>query len=174
MAALVVVLMLIVFLLPMIVSLGILLVGLVVGSSREQEHFRDLDRREAASGDILLTNLKTFPGAVSGALPPQLVTGEVTIASDAMKNWLARWRKLFGGEIRSYESLQRRARREACLRLVEQARRAGYNAVGNLRLDGVDIAGAATTPKAGKQAAIVSVIASGTAYCWAPSAGQSS
>jgi len=92
----------------------------------------------------------------------------VTIASDAMKNWLARWRKLFGGEIRSYETLQRRARREACLRVVEQARAAGYNAVCNLRLDGVDVAGAATSPQAGKQAAIVSVIASGTAYCWGP------
>jgi uncharacterized protein YbjQ (UPF0145 family) len=103
---------------------------------------------------------------VPSALPPRLFTGEVTIGSDAMKNWLAKWRKFFGGEIRSYETLQRRARREACLRVVEQARSEGYNALCNLRIDGADIVGAASNPRRRKQAAIVSVLASGTAYCW--------
>jgi uncharacterized protein YbjQ (UPF0145 family) len=154
------------FCLPLVVPVVVLLVGFLIGSSREREHFADLDRREAVAAGVLVTNLKTFPGAVPSALPPRLVAGEVTIASDAMKNWLSKWRKFFGGEMHSYETLQRRARREACLRLVEKARAEGYNAICNLRIEGVDIAGAATRPSGGKQPAIVSVIASGTAYCW--------
>lgn len=154
-------------LLPVLLPIGVLLVGFFVGARREDEHFRDLDRREAAAADVLVTNLKSYPGAQTGSgLPPRLITGEVTIGSDAMKNWLSRWRKLFGGEMQSYVSMQTRARREARLRVIEQARAAGYNAVCNLRFNGVDIGGAADVSQQARRAAIVSVIASGTAYTW--------
>lgn len=166
MSILALVLVLFLVLLPFLIPTAVLLVGFVVGARRERRHFEELDRREAAAAGFLVTSLKTYPGAIPGALPPRLVTGEVAIGSDAMKNWLAKWRKLFGGEIHSYETLQRRARREACLRVIEQARAEGYNAVCNLRIEGVDIAGAVTSPQAGRKPAIVCVLASGTAYQW--------
>lgn len=155
-------------LLPLLIPAVVLLVGFFVGAHREREHFLDLDRREAAAADVLVTNLKGYPGATPGGglPPPRLIVGEVTIGSDAMKNWLSKWRKLFGGEMHSYVAMQTRARREARLRVIEQAKAAGYNAVCNLRFDGVDVSGAAHSAQGTRRAATVAVIASGTAYTW--------
>lgn len=163
------------FLLMLLAPLLMLLWGLLVffcgwflGHRHEQDHRRDLDRREAAAAGVLVTSLKTFPGACPGAAQPQLVTGEVVIGSDTMKNWLARWQGFFGGEMKGYASMQSRARREARLRVIEQALAAGHNAVGNLRLEGADILGATHAPRGKRRAAAVAVLASGTAYTWKP------
>ena len=51
---------------------------------------------------------------------------EVVVASDYLKSWLASWRKMFGGEMKSFRTLQERAKREAVLRLTEQAVAQGF------------------------------------------------
>lgn len=135
--------------------------GLFVGGSIERRHFRKLDEREAANADMLITQLKSFPFVVAGPSPPAIFFGEAVIASDYLKSFLGNVRKIFGGEMRSYQSLLVRARREALLRLVEDARQQGYNAVCNVRYDSTDIAGAS---KARKKAVMVTLLASGTAY----------
>lgn len=90
-----------------------------------------------------------------------MIVCEVVIATDYLKSFLAALKKLIGGEVKSYLSLVERARREAILRVLEEARRQGYNAVCNIRLVASDIGGSAHQRKG---AAMVTLIASGTAY----------
>ena len=97
-------------LLPLLIPAAVLLVGFFVGAHREQEHFLDLDRREAAAADVLVTNLKDYPGVTpGGGLPPPRLMWAVTIGGDAMRSWLSKWRKLFGGRC-GFVAMQTRAR----------------------------------------------------------------
>ncbi|MFN4260554.1 MAG: YbjQ family protein [Gemmataceae bacterium] len=150
--------------LELLISVGgfLLLLGLgfCVGGSRERRHLRQLEQREREQSDCLITQLKTFPGAATADAPACLLVAEVVIASDFLKSFLASMRGIFGGEVRSYRTLMDRARREAVLRVVEQARALGYNAVCNIRLQTADIGGGTATQKF----PIVAILASGTAY----------
>jgi len=144
--------------------LFLLMLGLLVGRSREQRHFRDLERRERAMRDMRLTQIRSYPGFRPGKAPPRMMVGEVVIASDYFKSFLAGLRNLFGGELTSYESLLERARREATLRILEQAREAGYDAVCNLRLETADLGGNASSAGKRGRAAMATILASATAY----------
>jgi len=135
--------------------------GFFAGGYTERSHFRRLDEREEANRGFIVTQLKTFPGGAATDLPPQLFLGETVIASDYLKTFLSKIRKFFGGELRSYHSLLERARRESLLRIVDQAKAAGYDTLCNLRYETADIGGA-TNPK--KTVVTVAVIASATAY----------
>lgn len=134
-------------------------VGWTFGSLAESRHRRSLRRRQAALSYMLITDIKTFPGGVEPSSPITLVVGEVVIATDYLKSFLATIRKILGGEVRSYLSLMERARSEALLRIMEQARQGGCDAVCNVRLETAAIGGMSR-----KAAAMVGVIASGTAY----------
>jgi uncharacterized protein YbjQ (UPF0145 family) len=142
------------------ILVGLLALGLLAGGYAERKHFRELAAREATNGDFLITQLKTFPGVRVGVTAPTIVYGEVVIASDYLKSFLSRLRKIFGSELRSYNSLLVRARREVLQQLVERARENGYDAICNVRLDTVDVAG--TSKRRG--AAMVAMLASATAY----------
>jgi len=135
--------------------------GWLSGRMAERRHFRRLARREQALAHMLVTDLKSFPPAPDASRYATLVTGDVVIATDYMKSFLARIRKILGGELRSYQSLMSRARREAVLRMMEKARELGYDAVCNVRLNPADIGG--VTRRRG--AVMVAVCATGTAYC---------
>lgn len=143
-------------------TLVLLLLGLVVGGSRERLHIRHLDAREQQLSQMLATQVKTYPAAVTSSQPPTLLVAECIIATDYLKSFLAALRNIFGGEVRSYQSLLTRARREATLRILEQAREQGYNAICNLRLETADIGGSVTQTKRG--AVMVAILASATAY----------
>ena len=78
---------------------------------------------------------------------------------DYFKRFLAGIRAIFGGRIKSYEPLLDRARREAILRMKEEALAKGYTAVINLRLDTSRLASAT---KDGKSTAGVEILAFGT------------
>ena len=142
---------------------GLLLLGLLAGGHAERKHLRALEQREAALAGMLVTDLKTFPGGTEDALTPEIVIGEASIACDYPKAFLASLRNLIGGEVRSFETLQLRARREATLRAMEQAHAKGFNALGNLRLEMADIGGSIVTNQKRKMV-VVSVIAYATAY----------
>ena len=64
-----------------------------------------------------------------------LVVGSVVIAEDYFKRVAASLKSLVGGNIRSYESLLERGRREAIVRMKEEARRLGATHVVNVRLE---------------------------------------
>ena len=109
---------------------------------------------------MVVSDIKSFPGGADTRAGATMVLGEVVIATDYLKSFLARIRKILGGELRSYESLMQRARREAMVRMLEQAREMGYDAVCNLRLDPSDIGGATQR----RRAVMVAICATGTAY----------
>lgn len=138
-----------------------LCLGLFVGGAIERRHFRNLDEREAGNVGFLITQLKSYPGAVLGPNAPTMLCGEAVISSDYLKTFLAGVRKIFGGEMKSYQSLLVRARREALQRVVEQARSMGYNAICNVRYDSTDIGGVS---KRKNKVVMVTILASATAY----------
>ncbi|MCH7721522.1 MAG: heavy metal-binding domain-containing protein, partial [Planctomycetes bacterium] len=116
-----------------VVPVAVLLVlGFFIGRWRERSHFHSLIRREADFRDLSIVNLKTVPHPeqVSQA---KLVYGDAVIATDYFKGFAARLRSIVGGELRSYETLMERARREATLRLLQQARAIGATEVWNIR-----------------------------------------
>ena len=147
----------------LLVFLGpLFLFGFVIGRTVEKRHFQSIEERETANRDILVTQIKTFPMAVSGASPPLAVMSEVVIASDYLKSFLASWRNIFGGEVKSFQKLQERAKREAILRLIEDAKSRGYNAVCNVRVNSADIGGNTSGRK--NKVPMAAVIATATAY----------
>ncbi len=137
----------------------LLLLGFTCGRFAENRHRRGLRRREQQMSHMLLTDIKTFPGGVASGTTPTLVVAEAVIATDYLKSFLASIRKILGGEVRSYLSLMARARRESLVRIMEQTRELGCDAICNIRLETAAIGGMTR-----KGTAMVGVIASGTAY----------
>lgn len=110
----------------------LLLIGVFFGTRAQKKHVANLEAREAAMAHIIVTNLKTLP---VGSRPPQLVSGSVVIAFDYFRRFIATFVMLVGGRITMYEEMLDRARREALLRLLEQADAAGSREVHNVRFE---------------------------------------
>lgn len=143
---------------PLGITAFLLLLGLIVGGTTERKHFRTLAEREAQHG-VLISQIKSFPFATTQSeLPPRILVAEVVIGTDYLKSFLASFRNIFGGEVRSFQTLLTRSRREALQRLVEQAEAQGYNAICNVRFDTADVGGG------NKKVHMSAVLASGTAY----------
>lgn len=147
------------FLVPLI------LFGLIIGRTVEKRHFARLDRFDEQHAGFLVTQMKSFPLAQPGQAAPSLVIAEVVIASDVLKSWFAKWRNLFGGEVRSFQTLQTRAKREAVARLTQSAIDQGFNAICNVRIEAADVGGATSQQKT----PMAAVIATATAYHTRPS-----
>ena len=122
------------------VTLALLVGGLVIGRVTERSHIARLDAGERTVASILLTDLKTPPPGMDVAAS-HLVIGEAVIATDYWKTFAANIRNLFGGEVRSLGTLMWRARRQARLRMVQQAHQLGASAVINVRLETAEIGG---------------------------------
>jgi uncharacterized protein YbjQ (UPF0145 family) len=148
-------------LIQLVIVLLLILFGYGIGSWVERRHLADLDRRESANGPFLVTQLKSFPAFQLGGPVPQLIVAETVIATDYFKTFAASIRRLFGGELRGYQTLLDRARRESAQRVIEHARSLGYNAICNLRLETADIGGNNSSKKG---AVMVCIMASATAY----------
>lgn len=111
----------------------LLLVGLVFGRAAEKRHFRDIVRRESELADILVFNERTPPkGPFREAA---LVVGSVVVAEDYFKRIAASLKSLVGGRLTAYESLMDRGRREAILRMKQDARSRGARYVINVRFE---------------------------------------
>jgi uncharacterized protein YbjQ (UPF0145 family) len=104
------------------------------GTAIEKKHYRQLRAREHASRRFLTVTFPYTPPDQEAA-DTMLVTGSVVVSVDYFKRFLAGLRMLFGGRIASYEPLLDRARREAIMRMKDEARRKGFNAVINVRLE---------------------------------------
>lgn len=145
------------------IQLGIfvvlLAVGFAVGRWREYRHLQSLDRRERALAGLPALNLRTVPNPEQ-IRQATLVTGEAVIATDYFKTFAAWLRGILGGEIGAYNTLLTRARREALLRMLEQARQMGATEVWNVRFETSNILGGPGTRNA---AVSVEMLAYGTA-----------
>jgi uncharacterized protein YbjQ (UPF0145 family) len=146
---------LILFMIP----LSIFLVGALWGRRVEKKHFAELGRRELLFADFPIHSWRKMPDGLD-ALRSDLVTGAVVISEDAGKRFLARLKNLRGGNIKSYETLLDRGRREACLRMLEQAKSQGADAIVNVRYETSDL----TSQKDGQASPIgIEVMVFGTA-----------
>lgn len=106
----------------LLISIGLpvllIVIGRVVGSRIERNHYKSIVERESRfeSQPAFSTKESGLPGPVRSA---SLATGSVVISVDHFKRFLSGFRMFFGGEVRSYSSLIDRARREAVLRMKE-------------------------------------------------------
>lgn len=144
-----------------LIQLGIFLLllaaGYFFGRRAERKHYRSIYEREEQLRSLVV---------ISERLPPPelvhhdsvLVSGNVVVSVDYFKTVAAGLRNLVGGNVSAYESLLDRARREAVLRLQEQARGLGAEAVINLKFETSRVAG-----NAGQALGSVEVLAYGTA-----------
>ena len=139
-----------------VIVLVLLALGYSFGSYRERKHYASIREREEAMQDIMVFESRfapnTFfaPDSLDANLPQdqnsaeeqsstfvggEMVLGNVVISTDYFKMFVASLRKLVGGRLRSYESLLDRGRREAMLRMKEQARAQGANRIFNVRFE---------------------------------------
>jgi len=132
--------------------------GLVFGRINERRHYRSITEREAKYRDILVFNEKRLPPEFKGH-SFSLVQGSVVISSDYFKNIVAGLRSLIGGNLKSYETLLERARREALLRMKQQAHERGAQ-----RVMGVRFETSSLNQGRAKQTLCCEVLAYGTAF----------
>ncbi|MGD1906884.1 MAG: YbjQ family protein [Leptolyngbyaceae cyanobacterium] len=139
--------------------LGLLLLlglGFFVGSDIEKKHFADLRDREYRTRQVPVINLGAKT-PIPDAERAKLFVGSVVISSDYFKTFIAAWINVFGGRISTYESLMERARREAILRMKEDAIQWGAQQLVNVRLETAEMGG-----RTGKGIVSVEVVAYGT------------
>lgn len=137
--------------------LVLLALGFGFGRWAEKRHYRSIHAREAILRGLIV---------VPDRMPPiqyqhyhsNLVTGSVVVSVDYFKTVAAGLRSFIGGRIGAYESLLDRARREAILRMQEDALRQGAEAVFNLKFETARIG-----QNAGQGLGSVEVLAYGTA-----------
>lgn len=115
-----------------------LAVGGGAGRVVERGHERSLTRREAAIAGVVVTDLRHAPPGCVGA---HLVSGDVVIATDYGKHLAGRVRTVLGGEVRSMRRMLDRGRREALLRVREQAASVGADLVVNVRFHTMEVDG---------------------------------
>ncbi len=138
---------------------AILIFAYLVGNYIEKQHFRRIQRREAALHGFPVTTFASMPDEwdVERA---EMVSGNVVVSLDYFKRVIAGLRSIIGGRVKTYEPLLDRARREALLRMTENAKDRGYDAVINVRLETSRLANATGN---GNGTAGVEMLAFGTA-----------
>jgi uncharacterized protein YbjQ (UPF0145 family) len=105
----------------LIVFLSLLALGYGAGSWAEKRHYRSISEREEATLNLPAVTLKSVDVPAHKIRSARLVHGSVVISVDYFKRMLAGLRNIFGGRVKSYESLVDRARREALLRMKAMA-----------------------------------------------------
>ena len=115
----------------LIVVLVLLIIGFFVGSYNEKRHYESIAQRERKFLQLPMVPMKTIPQNET-IQSSKLVTGSVVVSIDHFKRLLAGFRSIFGGNVSSYETLIDRARREAILRMKEEAALA--DAIYNLKI----------------------------------------
>lgn len=118
----------------LIVFLVLLALGYGFGRYAESKHYKSIIKREKQLNSIPAIASK-IPPAASRELNSQLVSGSVVISIDYFKRFIAGLRNIFGGRITSYETLLDRARREALLRMKEEAKKLNAELVFNIKLE---------------------------------------
>jgi uncharacterized protein YbjQ (UPF0145 family) len=121
-----------------LIAIGFTVVMLVVaytfGVIGEKRHYSKIRTREAKLNGILIFNEKMPPAHYVGH-EFVLVSGSVVMSSDYFRQTIAALKKFFGGRLTSFESMMDRGRREAILRMKEEAERMGAKVIFNVRLE---------------------------------------
>ena len=122
----------------LIIFITLLALGYIFGRVAESRHYKSILAREKKLLRIPALTIKTIPQD-NLQITGELVSGNVVVSVDYFKRFLAGLRNLFGGRIISYETLLDRARREAILRMKEQAEKKRALVIMNVRLETASI-----------------------------------
>jgi len=141
-----------------IVFLVLLAIGYGFGRATELRHFKSIRKREQALQSIPAIATK-IPDPTLRPRETQLVTGNVVVSVDYFKRFIAGLRNLVGGRVTAYETLLDRARREAILRMKEEASALGASLIFNVKFETASISKGRKN-----QIGAVEVYAYGTAY----------
>lgn len=139
-----------------IIFLTLISLGYIFGSIAEKRHFKSIFKREKELQNIL-TFSERFPPAYNNPVETNLVAGNVVISIDYFKHISAGLRNIVGGRVSAYESLIERARREAILRMKQDAKDKGAESIFNVKLETASI-----SKGRGNQIGSVEVYAYGT------------
>lgn len=122
----------------LIIFITLLGLGYFFGQWNESRHYNSLIQRERIFNTIPAIATKKITAEFS-QFETQMVTGNVVISVDYFKRFLAGLRMMFGGPVLSYETLIERARREAILRMKEQAKKIHAHSVFNIKMETASI-----------------------------------
>lgn len=120
------------------ITLLLACIGWYFGSRAERKHLQQLAQQEAQLAYIRVGSRRIDTREQQTG---QLVMANVVISQDYFKFVWAHIHSFFGGRLKTYESLLERARREAILRLKQQAASVGADEVLAIRLSMSEIAG---------------------------------
>jgi len=123
----------------LIIFLVLLASGYAVGRIAERRHYRSIIAREKDMANVMVFTNR-FPPLTQRA-SQALVTGSVVVSEDYFKRVVSGLQSLFGGRLRAYESLLDRARREAVLRMKQEARDKGAKMIINVKFQTFAIPG---------------------------------
>ena len=145
--------------LDLVIFLSLLVIGYTCGTIAEKRHYKSIQQREKALVKLAVVTAegRFADGAVRDSF---LVNGSVVISNDYFKRLLAILRNIFGGRVKAYESLIDRSRREAILRMKEEAMAKGAHMIVNMRLETSTIGRSANQKK---QVGSIETLAYGTA-----------
>ena len=120
--------------LELFIFLLLMVIGYTCGTIAEKRHYKSIIRREKELIKLILVNAegRFADDAVNRSF---LVSGSMVVSNDYFKRLLAILRNFFGGRVKAYETLIDRARREAILRMKEEAKAKGAHMIVNLRLE---------------------------------------
>ena len=151
--------------LGLITFLILIILGYTSGRMIETRHYRSIQTREKEFLNLPAVTMKRALDDTRPVISAQLVAGSVVISVDYFKRFLAGLRNLFGGRMSSYETLIDRARREAILRMKEEAK--GAHIIVNMRIETASIS------KGAKQSVgSIEALVYGTAVTYAPGSSQ--
>jgi len=122
----------------LVIFLTLLVLGYIFGQISERRHFKSIIEREKKLLKLVTYSTHTLP-KLKNKVTCDIATGNVVISIDYFKKISAGLRSIFGGRIKSYESLLDRARREAILRMKEDAVKKGARAIFNVKLETASI-----------------------------------
>lgn len=150
----------------LIILVTLLALGYFFGRIAESRHYKSIIQREEKYRNVVVIASK-IPPLGEGLEASIMVCGSVVISVDYFKRFVAGLRGLIGGRIVAYESLLDRARREALLRMKEQASKVGADKVFNIKLETASI-----SKNARGSIGSIEVLAYGTALVSAASGDQ--
>jgi uncharacterized protein YbjQ (UPF0145 family) len=131
-------------LLQLVIPLILITIGYFFGRVLERRHYASIRRRERELKDVLTLTTRFVPPGVD-VIGTDLVSGGVVVSSDYFKSFVAGFRNLVGGRFKGFETLMERGRREALLRVKEEAQRRGATLIIGVRFHTTQVAGS-TTP----------------------------
>lgn len=146
------------------IGLGVVLALLVAtyfsGTALERRHYASIRQREH--------DYRNFPAINFSHLSrdwqiesTEIARGSIVVSVDYFKRFVALLKAIFGGRLTTYEPLLDRARREALLRMIEDAKEKGCQAVINVRLETSRLANASEGNR--ERLAGIEILAYGTA-----------